>query len=77
RRKATGSAYYTILGASLALTAIGLMMVLSASSVESIAASAGESVGSTFSFFMKQALFAALGVAAMLGLPRLGPETYR
>lgn len=77
RRKATGSAYYTILGASLALTAIGLMMVLSASSVESIAASAGESVGSTFSFFMKQALFAALGVAAMLGLSRLGPQTYR
>ncbi|MCC3270568.1 putative lipid II flippase FtsW [Arthrobacter gengyunqii] len=77
RRKATGSAYYTILGAALALTAIGLMMVLSASSVESIAASAGESVGSTFSFFMKQALFAALGIVAMLGLSRLGPRTYR
>ena len=77
RRQATGSAYYTILGASLALTAIGLMMVLSASSVESIAASAGESVGSTFSFFMKQAMFAALGVAAMLGLSRLGPQAYR
>ncbi|WAP50926.1 putative lipid II flippase FtsW [Arthrobacter sp. ATA002] len=77
RRKATGSAYYTILGASLALTAIGLMMVLSASSVESIAASAGESAGSTFSFFVKQALFAGLGVAAMLGLSRLGPQAYR
>ena len=77
RRKATGSAYYTILGASLALTAIGLMMVLSASSVESIAASAGESAGSTFTFFLKQAMFAGLGVAAMLGLSRLGPAAYR
>ncbi|MDN3481679.1 putative lipid II flippase FtsW [Arthrobacter sp. APC 3897] len=77
RRKATGSAYYTILGAALALTAIGLMMVLSASSVESIAASAGESAGSTFGFFMKQALFAALGILAMLVLSRLGPRTYR
>ncbi|MET4061355.1 cell division protein FtsW [Arthrobacter sp. UYP6] len=77
RRNATGSAYYTILGASLALTAIGLMMVLSASSVESIAASAGESVGSTFGFFVKQAMFAALGVAAMLGLSRLGPQAFR
>ncbi|WP_341392571.1 putative lipid II flippase FtsW [Arthrobacter sp. G119Y2] len=77
RRKATGSAYYTILGASLALTAIGLMMVLSASSVESIAASAGESVTSTFNFFLKQAMFAGLGVAAMLGLSRLGPAAYK
>ncbi|MCC9197865.1 putative lipid II flippase FtsW [Arthrobacter sp. zg-Y820] len=77
RRTATGSAYYTILGASLALTAIGLMMVLSASSVESIAASAGESVGSTFNFFVKQAMFAGLGVAAMLGLSRLGPKTFK
>ncbi|WP_342025228.1 putative lipid II flippase FtsW [Arthrobacter citreus] len=77
RRKATGSAYYTILGASLALTAIGLMMVLSASSVESIAASAGESAGNTFNFFLKQAMFAGLGVAAMLGLSRLGPAAYK
>ena len=33
-----GSTYYLILGSTLALTAIGIMMVLSASSVESIAA---------------------------------------
>ena len=77
RRTATGSAYYTILGASLALTAIGLMMVLSASSVESIAASAGEPSGSTFDFFVKQAMFAGLGVAAMLGLSRVGPRPYK
>ncbi len=36
-----GSTYYLILGSTLALTAIGIMMVLSASSVEAIAA--GES----------------------------------
>ncbi|MBP3044264.1 putative lipid II flippase FtsW [Arthrobacter jiangjiafuii] len=77
RRSATGSAYYTILGAALALTAIGLMMVLSASSVESIAASAGESAGNTFNFFVKQAMFAGFGIAAMFGLSRLGPNGYK
>ena len=77
RRTATGSAYYTILGAALALTAIGLMMVLSASSVEAIAASAGETTGSSFGFFMKQAMFAGLGVGAMLVLSRLSPGQYK
>ncbi|MCC3293810.1 putative lipid II flippase FtsW [Arthrobacter sp. zg-Y411] len=78
-RSATGSSYYTILGATLALTAIGLMMVLSASSVESIAAAAGSDAGAatTFDLFLKQSMFAAAGVVAMLGLSRLGPRQYR
>ncbi|MCC3301896.1 putative lipid II flippase FtsW [Arthrobacter sp. zg-Y895] len=78
-RSATGSSYYTILGATLALTAIGLMMVLSASSVESIAAAAGSDAGAatTFDLFLKQSMFAAAGVVAMLGLSRLGPPHYR
>ena len=78
-RRATGSSYYTILGATLALTAIGLMMVLSASSVESIAAAAGSDAGAatTFDLFLKQSMFAAAGVVAMLGLSRLGPPHYR
>ncbi|MDM7988903.1 putative lipid II flippase FtsW [Arthrobacter sp. zg-Y877] len=78
-RRATGSSYYTILGATLALTAIGLMMVLSASSVESIAAAAGSDAGAatTFDLFLKQSMFAAVGVVAMLGLSRLGPSQYR
>ncbi|UWX98245.1 putative lipid II flippase FtsW [Arthrobacter zhaoxinii] len=78
-RSATGSSYYMILGATLTLTAIGLMMVLSASSVESIAAAAGSDAGAatTFDLFLKQAMFAAAGVLAMLGLSRLGPSHYR
>ena len=78
-RNATGSSYYTILGATLALTAIGLMMVLSASSVESIAASAGVEAGSatTFDFFLKQSMFAAAGVVVMLFLSRMPPGFYR
>ncbi|WP_246657805.1 FtsW/RodA/SpoVE family cell cycle protein [Arthrobacter yangruifuii] len=78
-RSATGSSYYMILGATLALTAIGLMMVLSASSVESIAAAAGSDAGAatTFDLFLKQSMFAAAGVIAMLGLSRLGPSHYR
>ena len=78
RRSATGSSYYTILGSALALTAIGLMMVLSASSVESIAASAGASTGgTTFDLFIKQTMFAAVGLVVMLGLSRVGPRAYK
>lgn len=50
--------YYLILGSTLALTAIGLVMVLSSSSV--IALDGGE--GSTFTEFRSQALFAAIGL---------------
>ncbi|HET8880063.1 MAG TPA: putative lipid II flippase FtsW [Arthrobacter sp.] len=61
-----GSTYYLILGSTLALTAIGIMMVLSASSVESIAA--GES---PYSAALKQGLFAAIGVFVMFVLSRV------
>ncbi|UKA60288.1 putative lipid II flippase FtsW [Arthrobacter sp. FW306-2-2C-D06B] len=61
-----GSTYYLILGASLALTAIGIIMVLSASSVEAIAA--GES---PYSIATKQGMFAAIGIVAMLVLSRV------
>ena len=61
-----GSTYYLILGSTLALTAIGIMMVLSASSVEAIAA--GES---PYSAALKQGGFAAIGVFAMLVLSRV------
>ena len=74
---ATGRAYYWILGTTLALTAIGLMMVLSASSVESIAASAGEPLGaSTFDLFLNQSLFAAVGIVGMLALSRMPVSWY-
>ncbi|WP_426977024.1 putative lipid II flippase FtsW [Pseudarthrobacter sp. O4] len=61
-----GSTYYLILGATLALTAIGIMMVLSASSVEAIAA--GES---PYSAALKQGVFAAIGVFCMFLLSRV------
>ncbi|WP_427132606.1 putative lipid II flippase FtsW [Pseudarthrobacter sp. S9] len=61
-----GSTYYLILGSTLALTAIGIMMVLSASSVEAIAA--GES---PYSAALKQGMFAAIGVFFMLVLSRV------
>ena len=61
-----GSTYYLILGSTLALTAIGIMMVLSASSVEAIAA--GES---PYSAALKQGMFAAIGVFVMFVLSRV------
>ena len=80
-RQTSGSSYYMILGATLALTAIGLMMVLSASSVESIA-NAASTVEPTdegaivFDFFFKQSMYAVLGVVLMLVLSRLGPRVF-
>ncbi|CAM3186482.1 Lipid II flippase FtsW [Arthrobacter ulcerisalmonis] len=61
-----GSTYYLILGSTLALTAIGIMMVLSASSVESIAA--GES---PYGNALKQGAFAAIGICLMFVLSRI------
>lgn len=81
-RQTSGSSYYMILGATLALTAIGLMMVLSASSVESIA-NAASTVEPTdegaivFDFFFKQSMYAVLGVVLMLVLSRLGPRVFK
>ncbi|OFI38333.1 cell division protein FtsW [Arthrobacter sp. SW1] len=62
---ANSSTYYLILGCTLALTAIGIMMVLSASSVEAI------SVGkSPYADATKQAGFAVIGVIAMYLISR-------
>ena len=61
-----GSTYYLILGSTLALTAIGIMMVLSASSVEAIAA--GES---PYTAALKQGLFAGIGLFGMFLLSRV------
>ncbi|MDQ1248581.1 MAG: Peptidoglycan glycosyltransferase [Actinomycetota bacterium] len=57
--------YTLLLGATLALLALGLVMVFSASSVESFAED-----GSIFSQFQKQALFATVGLPVMLWLSR-------
>ena len=57
--------YTLLLAATLALLGLGLVMVLSASSVESFAKG-----GSSFSQFEKQAMFAAIGLPLMLWLSR-------
>lgn len=62
----SGTSYYLILGATLALAVIGIMMVLSASSVESIAAG-----DSPYTAALKQALFGLVGLAGMFVLSRI------
>src|SRR5436309_10841598 len=55
-----------LIGATAALTAIGLIMVLSASSVSSYAR-----YGSSFLFFKRQAMYAAAGTALLLLTSRM------
>ncbi|MGP0221615.1 MULTISPECIES: putative lipid II flippase FtsW [unclassified Paenarthrobacter] len=59
------STYYLILGCALALTAIGVMMVLSASSVEAI--SEGKS---PYADALKQAVFGVVGLVGMYVISR-------
>jgi cell division protein FtsW len=54
------TSYYLLLGSVALLVSIGLVMVLSSSSVESYAAS-----GSSFAVFSRQALFALIGLPLM------------
>ena len=51
------AAYYLVLGSTVALTVLGLVMVLSSSSIESFRQS-----GNSFTVFGKQALWAAIGI---------------
>ena len=60
RWETPATSYYLLLGAVLALVVFGLVMVLSSSSVESIADS-----GSAFSVFWRQAVFAVVGLVVM------------
>jgi cell division protein FtsW len=58
--------YYLILGSSMLLLALGLIMVLSSSTVESY-----DAFGSVFTLFTRQAIFAVAGVIAMVVIARL------
>jgi len=49
--------YYLVLGATIGLVGLGLVMVLSSSSVESLRA-----LHSSYTIFAKQAMFAAVGL---------------
>ncbi len=62
--------YFLLLGATLFLVVLGLVMVLSSSAVESYKAS-----GDFFNGFIRQVLFAALGLPLMLVAARM-PATF-
>ena len=63
--------YYALAGCVVLLTGIGVMMVLSASAVESISDSR-----SAYALFARQALFGVVGLIAMLGLSMVPPKFY-
>ncbi|MGN9839452.1 putative lipid II flippase FtsW [Nonomuraea sp. H19] len=64
--------YYLIIMCSALLLALGLMMVLSASSIEAL-----QKTGSPFSWFIKQSLSAAVGVLVMYVCSRLPVKFFR
>ena len=66
------TSYYLVLGATLALVVIGLVMVLSSSSVESYV-----DTGSSYAVFLRQAMFAAIGLPLMVVAARLRPPTWQ
>ncbi len=64
--------YFLLLGATLFLVVFGLIMVLSSSSVESFLSS-----GDFFNGFVRQVLFAALGIPLMLLASRMSPRFWK
>lgn len=66
------STYYLILGSTLLLLALGLVMVLSASSIESYRVH-----GSPYTLAQRQALFAVLGVIGMFFARRTSIQFWR
>jgi cell division protein FtsW len=66
------TSYYVLLGATLLLLVIGLVMVLSASSVTSLTQS-----GSSFTVFRSQLLFAAVGLPLMLVASRIPVRAWK
>ena len=66
------ASYYLLLASSGLLLVIGLVMVFSATSVQSYAAS-----GNAFASFSKQSIYALVGLAAFWFTQRLPAKTYR
>lgn len=66
--------YYLILGSTVALVVVGLVMVLSSSSVYSLSAT---KMHSSYSYFSKQALFAGVGMPAAWIASRLPVRAWR
>ncbi|GAA3683483.1 putative lipid II flippase FtsW [Arthrobacter ginkgonis] len=67
-----GVSYYMILGSSVALTLIGLLMVLSSSAVEAITKET-----SSYDLFMRQGIWALAGFVLMVVMARLPVDTIR
>ena len=66
------STYYLLLGTTLLLLVLGLIMVLSASSIESFRV-----FGSAYTLAQRQAMFAVIGVIAMLVASRTSVQFWR
>jgi cell division protein FtsW len=66
------TSYYLVLGCSIMLLALGLTMVLSASSVKQL-----QATGSAYTLFQKQAMWMAIGLPAMWLASRLPVRTFR
>jgi cell division protein FtsW len=66
------ASYYIILGTTAMLVVLGLVMVLSASSVVSYSKS-----GSSFAVVTKQAMWVAIGIPAMIVASRISPRGWR
>ena len=66
------STYYLLLGATLLLLTLGLIMVMSASSIESFRV-----FGSAYTLVQRQAMFAVAGVVAMLVVSRTSVQFWR
>ncbi|MFI7589415.1 putative lipid II flippase FtsW [Spongisporangium articulatum] len=65
------TSYYLVLGSSVVLIGLGLVMVLSSSSVDSLAD--GQSA---FTVFWRQAVFALIGVPLMVLAARMPPKSW-
>lgn len=66
------TSYYLVVGCSMLLLALGLVMVLSASSVDQI-----DKTRSAYALFQKQVIWAAVGLPLMWLAARLPPRFYR
>ncbi len=66
------TSYYLVLGCSMLLLALGMVMVLSASSIRQY-----QYTGSAFTLFEKQALWVAIGLPLMWLAARMPPKVFR
>ncbi len=64
--------YFVVIGATLFLVIFGLVMVLSSSSVESLSSN-----GDPFTGFLRQAMFALLGIPVMFVAARMPPVFWK